>query len=365
MQKIAYSEGVHTIRKVIQMKLLSTLTKTGIVQLSWPKLYEPDAFKLKTDDKNAEKSEEKQDTKLSYNLSFMLDKENPEHMQTVKKLLHGQTCAMKNAVAEKHWVKDDVKSCRRAVQDCDNMYMLNGSGASAKKILIADKYPERAGHWYMTASRNAKSGRPPVYYRAAGGRYIKLPDPILNPKDDAEREEALRIETLWNKWAYPGQNAMVAVTFKDWVNQTQATGVSARLEAVYLIGGGIRLGNYTFDEIFGEDDSLEAGEWLKKNAPDFDPEVGVVRTSDAFDDEVEDADDDDFDEETGEILSPTKPKSHARKAKVSTDDADAGFDDEPAEEKPKRSARKAKPVVDEFEEDDTELDDVSDDADIW
>lgn len=345
-------------------KELSTLVKTGVVQIGWPRLYEAQSFKAdkngKPDlvqefDENAllddadrrhadsindalknydaaeddpKRPELDMDAledvsnpahlknamlllkyvkshfsttvagKPSYSLTVLFDKDDPSQARNIKMLREGQSNAMKNAVAKKTWMKATIQTASRAMQDCDTDVQTYGTGDNAKQMTAAQKYPERANHWYLNAKAKR---RPDIYYLSEANKFVKLPDPILMPESDEEREQALQIEELWNKWVYPGQNAMLGVTFKAWTSPAGA-GVSCRLEAVFIIGGGVRLGGYSFGEIFGDEDLQAAAEWLKKNAPDFDPETGKVGHAEPA--MMDDDEDSEVDETTGEITDP-------------------------------------------------------------
>lgn len=248
-------------------KELSTLVKTGVVQIGWPRLYEAQSFKAdkngKPDlvqefDENAllddadrrhadsindalknydaaeddpKRPELDMDAledvsnpahlknamlllkyvkshfsttvagKPSYSLTVLFDKDDPSQARNIKMLREGQLNAMKNAVAKKTWMKATIQTASRAMQDCDTDVQTYGTGDNAKQMTAAQKYPERANHWYLNAKAKR---RPDIYYLSEANKFVKLPDPILMPESDEEREQALQIEELWNKWVYPG-----------------------------------------------------------------------------------------------------------------------------------------------------------------
>lgn len=332
-------------------KKLNTLVKTDVIQLGFCDLYEPKAFKDDNDKKDdnasadkttGEQSKEQKDdnkNKPKFRVSVMFDKDNEEHMRTVRLLSVGQSNAMKNAVLSNTWAKSTKDSAKRALQNCDEYVQTYGTGKNAKQMVVADKYPERAKHWQFSASSSAKR-RPAVYYLSPAGTFEKLPDPILNPETDEERAEALRIEALWNKWVYAGQNARLGVSFSAWTNPTGA-GVSSNLEAVFILGGGTRLGGYSFNEIFNAADLADASAWLSKHAPSFDADSNSMSTPAIEDDDASDVET--VDEETGEITPEPEPrakrKTTRRKVKASVQkpepvsepdeaDDDSEFDDE-------------------------------------
>lgn len=303
------------------MAKLNTLVKTDVVQLGWPDLYEPKAFKDDKDKTDAEETKtdaadkkDEQSKGPKYRISVLLDKDNAEHMKTVRLLRVGQSNAMKNAVNDGTWAKvtKDSIGTKRALQDCDAYVQTYGVGKNAKQMVVADKYPERVNHWYLSASSRA-TRRPDVYYLSASGTFEKLPAPILDPQTDEERAEALRIEALWNKWVYAGQNARLGVSFYAWTTAT-GSGVSATVEAVFILGGGTRRGGYSFDEIFNADDLAEATSWLSEHAPSFDPDSQSNVSAAIDDDDL--GDEETVDEETGEVVSEPSSDSEPEAAKT-------------------------------------------------
>ena len=83
---------------------LLTHAKTGVIQMGWPKLYEAVAFKgNKDDDKSAKKDDKKKNESTpAYGFPVLLDKDDPDHMRTVRILQK----LSKNAEDQRHRLEE-------------------------------------------------------------------------------------------------------------------------------------------------------------------------------------------------------------------------------------------------------------------
>ena len=167
---------------------LLTHAKTGVIQMGWPKLYEAVAFKgNKDDDKSAKKDDKKKNESTpAYGFPVLLDKDDPDHMRTVRILQKLSKNAEANAIALKKWGKKDRIVSNDGLKDADEDEILDGD----KTVLMTDKYPNRANHFYVNFSRSSKAGRPGIRYIDDEGILRELPEPILGTKEDIQAAQA-------------------------------------------------------------------------------------------------------------------------------------------------------------------------------
>ena len=282
---------------------LLTHAKTGVIQMGWPNLYEAVAFKgNKDDDKSAKKDDKKKNESTpAYGFPVLLDKDDPDHMRTVRILQKLSKNAEANAIALKKWGKKDRIVSNDGLKDADEDEILDGD----KTVLMTDKYPNRANHFYVNFSRSSKAGRPGIRYIDDEGILRELPEPILGTKEDIQaaqanlndaraayatadedaREEAKtlvleatrnleeaqerdakakEVKVLWDKLVYPGQNVQASVTARAWKTQT-GSGVSYRLDNLTIVGGGVRDGSFEYDEDFTDEDIEALIAWRDKH----------------------------------------------------------------------------------------------------
>ena len=318
---------------------LLTHAKTGVIQMGWPKLYEAVTFKgNKDDDKSAKKDDKKKNESTpAYGFPVLLDKDDPDHMRTVRILQKLSKNAEANAIALKKWGKKDRIVSNDGLKDADEDEILDGD----KTVLMTDKYPNRANHFYVNFSRSSKAGRPGIRYIDDEGILRELPEPILGTKEDIQaaqanlndaraayatadedaREEAKtlvleatrnleeaqerdakakEVKVLWDKLVYPGQNVQASVTARAWKTQT-GSGVSYRLDNLTIVGGGVRDGSFEYDEDFTDEDIEALIAWRDKhvNAKPSKADDEAALLADTDFDEADS--DDEVDEDTGEI----------------------------------------------------------------
>lgn len=77
-------------------------------------------------------------------------------MRTVRILQKLSKNAEDNAIALKKWGKKDRIVSNDGLKDADEDEILDGD----KTVLMTDKYPNRANHFYVNFSRSSKAGRP-------------------------------------------------------------------------------------------------------------------------------------------------------------------------------------------------------------
>ena len=366
-----------------------THAKTGVIQMGWPKLYEAVAFKAGKDDEKSKPGDEekKNESTPAYGFPALLDKDDPDHMKTVKILKKLSENAESNAIAQKRWGKKDRIVANNGLKDADEDEILDGD----KTVLMADKHPNRANHFYVNLSRSSKAGRPGIRYIDDGGILRELPEPILGTKEALEaaqneledaratyaesneekREEAKRlvleakrkleeaqerdakakeVKGLWDKLVYPGQNVQASVTARAWKTQT-GSGVSYRLDNLTIIGGGIRDGSFDYDEDFTEEDIDALIAWRNKHVSKpskADAEAALLTYTDF--NEV-----DDVDEDTGEIEVKPKMRRKVKPVVLDEEDEEEIEDEEPAPRTRRHSpTRRRKPVEVEDDYDDEE-----------
>lgn len=367
-----------------------THAKTGVIQMGWPKLYEAVAFKAGKDDEKSKSGDEekKNESTPAYGFPALLDKDNPDHMKTVNILKKLSENAESNAIAQKRWGKKDRIVANNGLKDADEDEILDGD----KTVLMVDKHPNRANHFYVNLSRSSKAGRPGIRYIDDGGILRELPKPILGTKealeaaqneledarttyaesDEKKREEAKKlvleakrkleeaqerdakakeVKALWDKLVYPGQNVQASVTARAWKTQT-GSGVSYRLDNLTIIGGGIRDGSFDYDEDFTEEDIDALIAWRNKHVDSkpskADTEAALLADTDF--DEV-----DDVDEDTGEIEVKPKTRRKVKPVVLDEEDEEEIEEEEPAPRTRRHSpARRRKPVEVEDDYDDEE-----------
>lgn len=342
-----------------------THAKTGVIQMGWPKLYEAVAFKAGKDDEKSKPGDEekKNESTPAYGFPALLDKDDPDHMKTVNILKKLSENAESNAIAQKRWGKKDLIVANNGLKDADEDEILDGD----KTVLMADKHPNRANHFYVNLSRSSKAGRPGIRYIDDGGILRELPEPILGTKEALEaaqneledaratyaesneekREEAKRlvleakrkleearerdakakeVKGLWDKLVYPGQNVQASVTARAWKTQT-GSGVSYRLDNLTIVGGGIRDGSFDYDEDFTEEDIDALIAWRNKHVDSkpskADAEAALLTYTDF--NEV-----DDVDEDTGEIEVKPKMRRKVKPVVLDEEDEEEIEDEEPA-----------------------------------
>lgn len=367
-----------------------THAKTGVIQMGWPKLYEAVAFKAGKDDEKSKPGDEekKNESTPAYGFPALLDKDDPDHMKTVNILKKLSENAESNAIAQKRWGKKDLIVANNGLKDADEDEILDGD----KTVLMADKHPNRANHFYVNLSRSSKAGRPGIRYIDDGGILRELPEPILGTKEALEaaqneledaratyaesneekREEAKRlvleakrkleearerdakakeVKGLWDKLVYPGQNVQASVTARAWKTQT-GSGVSYRLDNLTIVGGGIRDGSFDYDEDFTEEDIDALIAWRNKHVDSkpskADAEAALLTYTDF--NEV-----DDVDEDTGEIEVKPKMRRKVKPVVLDEEDEEEIEDEEPTPRTRRHSpARRRKPVEVEDDYDDEE-----------
>ena len=385
---------------------LLTHAKTGVIQMGWPKLYEAVAFKgNKDDDKSAKKDDKKKNESTpAYGFPVLLDKDDPDHMRTVRILQKLSKNAEANAIALKKWGKKDRIVSNDGLKDADEDEILDGD----KTVLMTDKYPNRANHFYVNFSRSSKAGRPGIRYIDDEGILRELPEPILGTKEDIQaaqanlndaraayatadedaREEAKtlvleatrnleeaqerdakakEVKVLWDKLVYPGQNVQASVTARAWKTQT-GSGVSYRLDNLTIVGGGVRDGSFEYDEDFTDEDIEALIAWRDKHVnaklSKADDEAALLADTD-----FDEADsDDEVDEDTGEIaVKPRRKAAVSRRrpkpVEVEDDDVDEDEDEEEApRHRPKKTSSRGrrKPAPVEVEDDDVDDEDYPD-----
>lgn len=382
---------------------LLTHAKIGVVQMVWPNLYEPVAFKgNKDDDKKAKKSENNStENAPSFGFSVLLDKNNPDHMQTVRILKELGKNAATKAIAEKKWGKKDLIVANNGLKDADEDEILDGD----KTVLMVEKYPNRAGHYYVNFKRSAKANRMKIRYLDDDDILRELPDPILGTKeaiqnaedaldeartvyaeaeddkqDEAKRRvleakrklekaealdaEAKKIKSIWDKLVYSGQNVQPAITANAWKNPA-GSGISYTIENVVVVGGGVREGSYEFDEDFTDEDVEALIAWRDKhvNAKPSKADDEAALLADTDFDEADS--DDEVDEDTGEIaVNPRRKAAVSRRrpkpVEVEDDDVDEDEDEEEApHRRPKKTSSRGrrKPAPVEVEDDDVDDED--------
>ncbi|MBT1162562.1 DUF2815 domain-containing protein [Bifidobacterium sp. SO1] len=372
---------------------LITHAKTRVIQMGFPKLYEALAFKenkdeAKTDNKDNKVNDKDNKTEKtsggsgrSYGFPVLLDKDNPEHMQTVEILKKLSKNAQKKAINSRLWGKKDRLAAHDGLKDVDEDEILDGD----KTVLMVDKYPNRANHYYVNFNRSEKKGRPGIRYIDETGQLRELPKPRLDAAevlkaaedeledarieadeaDETEREdaenrvlaaeknleeakaynaEAKKIKAFWDELVYPGQNVQASVTVSAWKSPNGGSGISYRLDNLTIVGGGTRSGGFTYDEDFTDDDISALIAWrdnhLNAKSSPSDAEAALLAEDDDEDIDI------DVDEATGEVAS--KPR---RKAKPVVMDED---EDEEEEPRPRKRAitRRRKPVEDVDDTDD-------------
>ena len=382
---------------------LLTHAKTGVIQMGWPKLYEAVAFKgNKDDDKSAKKDDKKKNESTpAYGFPVLLDKDDPDHMRTVRILQKLSKNAEANAIALKKWGKKDRIVSNDGLKDADEDEILDGD----KTVLMTDKYPNRANHFYVNFSRSSKAGRPGIRYIDDEGILRELPEPILGTKEDIQaaqanlndaraayatadedaREEAKtlvleatrnleeaqerdakakEVKVLWDKLVYPGQNVQASVTARAWKTQT-GSGVSYRLDNLTIVGGGVRDGSFEYDEDFTDEDIEALIAWRDKhvNAKPSKADDEAALLADTDFDEADS--DDEVDEDTGEIaVKPRRKAAVSRRrpkpVEVEDDDVDEDEDEEEApRHRPKKTSSRGrrKPAPVEVEDDDVDDED--------
>lgn len=83
---------------------------------------------------------------------MLLDKDDPDHMRTVRILQKLSKNAEANAIALKKWGKKDRIVSNDGLKDADEDEILDGD----KTVLMTDKYPNRANHFYVNFSRSSR-----------------------------------------------------------------------------------------------------------------------------------------------------------------------------------------------------------------
>lgn len=324
------------------MALSNKHFKTPIIQIGRVNMYEPRAFKPQGDEKD------KQPSKPSYSMELVFDPEDGGVVPLLKTLAACQQHAIDEGIDRGEW--DEDMTANLAYKNPDKT-KVNESATSKKKVILSDKRPMLKGKRLLTMKHNGVS-RPNIKYLTAEGTFADMPEPILNPNPDDEREmeEAQRIRDFWDKMLYPGQNVRVSGTFSYWTMPTPAQGTKCTVDNIWIIGGGKRLGQVPFESDFTEEDALDALAWLRKANPRFKPADAWVE--DALDEsESPRPHDGDVEEEPA-----PKPRRKTRRRKPVEDeyyDGDDVVDDDVEEEpapKPRRKPRR-KPVEDEYAED--------------
>lgn len=315
------------------MATKGTHVKTPVIQLGRIDLYEPRAYKVKSED--ASKGEDKKN-EPQYKVNMSFDKKR--YKKFADENYKAMEAAQQKAIDDGEW--DEDQTGKYAFKDADKDKVPE-SDTSKKKILLRDKRPELAGKYSLSAK--AKEGRPPkVYYLDDMGLKHEMPDPILDfdPKDEKAKAKAEDIRRFWNKTVFEGQNAVVTYTYRPWVTNL-GQGVSARLDNVLIVGGGKPAGSVAFEEDFSEDDISELLQWRRDNVPGYGGETV----------------DETVDETTGEIIPDDEEEDEKPKRRKPR---------KPAEEEPKRrpsKRRKPETAEEPEDEDDSDYDDEDFDAD--
>lgn len=330
-----------------------THVKTVIpVKLGFSNLYEPRAFKPKT---------EKADDKASaprYSTSVLMDKK--KDAKNITRFDAAQNAAIQRSLDRKSWSKRMVDSATLAFRDCDDYETSVTVGTEDVVMTLAEQNPNKKGKYELRASSKANA-RPQVYYMDEKGVIKPMPKPILDPdpNDPKQLAEADRIHVFWDEHVYAGQNAMIAVSFYTFTKPF--AGIKANLDWVLIVGGGTPEGQVEFKDDFNEDDASALLAWRNANTAtdagfDFGDEFAKTDEEDTTSD---------VDEETGEIVED-EPKPARRKRTVEADEdsdevpaaprrrkaqPDEVIDDGEEEETPAPRRRKTKPVVIDTDED--------------
>lgn len=307
------------------MPVKGTHLKTPIIQLGRIDLYEPRAFKPK-------KGEEEDDTKQStpsYSVSLAFDKtEDKKFILANKKAI--QT-AIDHAIEQGEWDEDERGNISFKDADKDKV---PESMTSKKKIILAEKRPALRGKFSISVK--AKENRPPkVWYLDENGIQRHMPEPITDPAPDNAEEvaESKRIKRFWDKKVFEGQYAIVTYTYYAWVSNL-GQGVSARIDNVLIIGGGVPAGSVAFAEDFTNEDLAQLSAWRKDNAPNYRHDVwDIANTSHtgANTDETNN-DENKYDEETGEITETPQPRARKTSKRRNPVEPEPEPDDEEDEE---------------------------------
>ena len=304
------------------------------IRLGYSNLYEPRAFKPRTDDKK--KTQPEAENKPHYSLNLAMDKQKDK--KNIALFRKAQNEAMRRAVDDGEWDESDKATAKLAFKDCDTTKKLVKVGAKNTKMTIAEQNPKYEGKYLLSASSKA-SLRPQVRYIDKNGRIKPMPQPILSPDENDPREmaEADRIRIFWDEMVFSGQNAMVSVTYRPFATEL-SVGVSARIDWVLIIGGGVPEGQVDFNEDFDKANLDELIAWRNANTSFGDISTeGLTSTGTESDDDV--------DEDTGEILEEEQP-ARRRRAAETVDDDDVEEED-PA---PRRRRKPAEEVEDDYEE---------------
>ena len=299
---------------------------------------------------------------------MLLDKDDPDHMRTDRILQKLSKNAEANAIALKKWGKKDRIVSNDGLKDADEDEILDGD----KTVLMTDKYPNRANHFYVNFSRSSKAGRPGIRYIDDEGILRELPEPILGTKEDIQaaqanlndaraayatadedaREEAKslvleatrnleeaqerdakakEVKVLWDKLVYPGQNVQASVTARAWKTQT-GSGVSYRLDNLTIVGGGVRDGSFEYDEDFTDEDIEALIAWRDKHVnakpSKADDEAALLADPDFDEADSDDEVDEDEDEEEAPRHRPKKTSSRGRRKPAPVEVEDDDVDDE-------------------------------------
>lgn len=331
----------------------TTRVKTGVVQLGYNALYRPVAFKNDAKDKKKGETE----NKPKFNLTLSFDKTDPNAKAFIKQALAAQKAAIQNSIDDGEW--DETASGQLAFRDADKV-KVQTSPTDKRLIILSDKRPQYRGMYVLTAKAKADR-RPNTMFLTGDGRFLRLPDPILDPDpDDPDKiAESNRIADIWNQLVFEGQNAIVSFTFNAYRLPTGTQGTSARIDNILILGGGTRVGTVAFDTDFGDPDELtKLIAWRKKYTPDYTPELdpwdneGRAITSGKDDDvdvQVVDDEDSETDDDAEEIPAPRrrtarKPQTEPEYDEETGEVADDGTEEERPRHRAHRTASSRRPL---------------------
>lgn len=243
--------------------MATTLNKIGSIvvgpgRLNWTNgLWEARSFKEGDDQK---KNPDERPSSPNFSAELLFDKGDPKQMKAVELVESTSDAIADAAVRSNKWLprfKDSYVPC---ILDCDVDQVQKGFGPNAVWKPIREVTPELVGYWKLRAKRKLSEGRPEMFYLSDNDSVLQLPDPILDPVDEAEEEEAERIREIWGKHVYRGQYASFGVTLYSYT-VSQSAGIAAQLNSVFIIGGGDHFATVSFEDQFNRDILSDLAQW--------------------------------------------------------------------------------------------------------
>lgn len=250
-----------------------------------------------------------------------VDYDKATQQDAIRTILEAQQAAVQQAIDREEW--DEDKPGAMAFVDADKA-KVKESKDSKKLVTLSVKKPTLEGR-YVLSAKAKESRRPDVRYvaiRNGIGGPVPVYEKMPVPQEGMGDEELREIKSMWDKMVFAGQNVQLGITFRAYTLDTGAQGVSAQLDSVLILGGGVPLGTVPFADHFADSSKDATLAWLERHAASY--HIPVLDDADA---QVEGVD-----ELTGEIQATGQPTD------IFT---------------PVKKAKKAKPVEDEF--DDTDL----------